>query len=324
MILRRARWRLTLGFTAVQLLTYAVFAFSVYAFVTARFDFDGIEDGGSASTAEAGFATLRTALLLAFAGLLVVATLSSWVLAGIAMRPVAAALVAQRRFVDDASHELRTPLSAIQGQLELALLRPRGVAEYRVACEKALLATHALSAMADDLLIASEDARDRADVSFVAIGDAVESARGLLPRPERVRIDVTGQPRVEASAAALQRVLLNILVNACRYSSEESTVAVRVFARGRWAVVEVEDRGIGMTRAQARHAFDRFWQADPSRAGEGSGLGLSIVREIVSSSRGDISIRSQPGVGTTVRVRLPLPRSSHDPTRSVEATAGSV
>ncbi|GAA1979747.1 HAMP domain-containing sensor histidine kinase [Microbacterium pumilum] len=324
MILRRARWRLTLGFTAVQLITFAVFAVSVYAFVTTTFDFDAIEDGGSAPTAEAGFSTLRTALLIAFTGLLLIAPLSSWILAGIAMKPVAAALAAQRRFVDDASHELRTPLTAIQAQLELALLRPRSVAEYRDACEKALEATHALGAIADDLLVASEDARERSDLSFVAIGDAVQRARALLVRPDRVMIDVTGQPKVEASAAAVQRVLLNILVNACRYSVDEAPVVVRIFTKGRWAVVEVEDHGIGMTRYESRRAFDRFWQADPSRATEGSGLGLSIVQDIVNSLRGDISLSSMPGVGTVVRLRLPLSRSSHDPLRSVEATADSV
>ncbi|KJL43779.1 sensor histidine kinase [Microbacterium trichothecenolyticum] len=324
MILRRARWRLTLGFTAVQVLTYAAFALGVYAFVTATFDFDGVEDGGSAPTAEAGFATLRTALLVAFAGLLLVAPLSSWILAGVAMRPVAAALAAQRRFVDDASHELRTPLTAIQAQLEMALLRPRSVAEYRAASEAALAATHTLGAIANDLLAASEDAGERSDTSFVAVGDAVESARALLRRPERVTVGVTGRPTVEASAAALQRVLLNVLVNACRYSGDDTLVGVRVFARGRWAVVEVEDHGIGMTPAEVRHAFDRFWQADPSRGGEGSGLGLSIVRDIVISLRGRVSISSRPGAGTTVRLRLPLSRSSHDRLRSVKATADSV
>ncbi|WP_457099340.1 sensor histidine kinase [Microbacterium sp. P5_E9] len=324
MILRRARWRLTIGFAAVQLITYAVFAVSVYAFVTASFDFDGIEEGGSVSTAEAGFATLRTALLLAFAGLLVVAPLSSWILAGLAMKPVAATLAAQRRFVDDASHELRTPLTAIQAQLELALLRPRNVADYRDACEKALEATHVLGDIVEDLLVASEDPRERSHDSLVALGEAVHRARAMLPQPERVMVTVTGQPKVVASAAAVQRVLTNLLVNACRYASDDTRVSVRVFAKGRWGVIEVEDHGIGMSAVESRRAFDRFWQADPSRASEGAGLGLSIVRDVVTSLRGHISLSSTPGEGTTVRVRLPLSRSSHDPLRSVGATADSV
>ena len=325
MILRRARWRLTLGFTAVQLATYALFAFSVYAYVTATFDFDGVVDSGSAATAEAGFATLRTALLFAFAGLVIIAPLSSWLLAGLAMKPVAATLVAQRRFVDDASHELRTPLTAIQAQLELALRRPRSEAEYRAACERALEGAYALGAISDELLTASEGAHGPAPVeAAVGLADAATHARDLLARPDRVDIAVTGQPIVAASPAAAQRVLTNVLVNACKYSGEESPVAVRIFARGRWGVVEVEDHGIGMTSTESRNAFDRFWQADPSRAGEGSGLGLSIVREIVTSLRGDVSIDSTPGAGTVVRVRLPLSRSSHDGPNSVEPTAESV
>ena len=324
MIVRRARWRLTLGFTAVQLLTYAVFAIAVYVYVTSTFDFDGIEDGGSPQTAEAGFATLQSALLLAFIGLLVVAPVSSWVLAGVAMRPVAATLEAQRRFVDDASHELRTPLTAIQAQLELALLRPRRAEEYRRACEAALDATHALAAIAADLIASSEGIHAKRGDDSVELAPAVGRAVALLPDPGRVEIEVASRPMVAISDAAAQRALVNVLVNACRYSDPASLVSVRVSNRGRWGLVDVVDRGIGMSADQTRHAFDRFWQADPSRSAEGSGLGLSIVRDICASVGGKVSISSEPGVGTTVSVSLPLSRSSHDARRTVDMTAHPV
>lgn len=324
MILRRARWRLTLGFTVVQLITYVLLAISVYGYVTTTFDFDGVEDGGTAITAEAGFAILRTALIVAFAALLVLAPVSSWVLASFAMKPVAATLAAQRRFVDDASHELRTPLTAIQAQLELALFRPRSSAEYQEACRRALEATHALSAISDDLIVASSDRNERTDADLVALADVAARARELLPNPTQVRLEVGSEPTVEASAVAVQRVLLNIMVNAVRYSPPDSPVAVRIVKRGRWGMIEVADQGRGMSRIEARRAFDRFWQADTSRGGEGSGLGLSIVQDIVTSLRGDVTITSAPGRGTTVRVRLPLSRSSHDVLRTVETTADSV
>lgn len=324
MILRRARWRLTLGFTAVQLITYAAFALAVYAYVTTTFDFDGIEDGGSASTAEAGFQTLRVALVLAFVCLVAVAPLTSWVLAGLAMRPVAETFAAQRRFVDDAAHELRTPLTAIQAQLELVLRRPRSVAEYQDASTAALEAAHALGRITDDLLVASEHPSERRTDESADVRAVVDVSRGLLAEPDRVHAEGTDSIQVRGSASALQRVITNLLVNACRYSDPDSAVVVRLGSRARlagragWATIEVSDSGIGMNAAQLAHAFDRFWQADPSRAEEGSGLGLSIVRDIVTSLRGDVSIESIPGAGTTVRVRLPLSRSSHDPLRNVE------
>lgn len=321
MILRRARWQLTFGFTGVQLLTYVILAFAVYAYVTTTFDFDGIEDGGSVATAETGFATLRVALILAFVGLTVVAPLSSWVLAGLAMRPVAATFAAQRRFVDDAAHELRTPLTAVQVQLELALRRPRTIAEYQEACRRALDAAHALTQTTNSLLLASENAHERASGDSIALADTLAEARALIPQPDRIRVEVLADPRVDASAPALRQVFINLFVNACRYS--DAVVTVRVSAAGRRGVVEVIDAGIGMTRLEAKRAFDRFWQADQSRTGEGAGLGLSLVRDIVTSLRGDVRIQSTLGSGTTVRVRFPLSRSSHGALRSVESDGAS-
>jgi len=320
MILRRARGLLTLGFTLVQLVTYGILAVSVYTYVTGAFDFDAVEDSGYAPTAEAGFATLRTALILAFVCLLVLAPLSSWLLAGLAMRPIAATLAAQRRFVDDASHELRTPLTAIQGQLELALLRPRSAAEYREACVRALDATQALAATAEDLIVAAEGPSASVAGGDADVVDVVHRAGGLMADPSRFHVEVRDRPRVAAPAAAVQRVLVNVMVNASRYSAADTPVIVRVERRRRRAVVEIADRGNGMTREQARRAFDRFWQADPSRGAQGSGLGLSIVRDILTSLHGDVSLRSRPGIGTTVRVRLPLSRSSHTAAPTVETT----
>lgn len=320
MIARRARWRLTLGFAAVQLLTYAAFAASVYLYVTTTFDFDPVDAALSAATAEGGFAVLRSALVLAFAALAVVAPISSWMLAGLAMRPVAETLAAQRRFVDDASHEMRTPLTAIRAELELALRGTRTVQEYREACERALDAATALTEMTDDLLLASENRQDRADAEPVELAAVVRRAVALLPDGERVHVSVDGHPGVDASATAMQRAVLNLLVNARKFSAGDSLIEVHVSARGHWGVVEVADRGIGMTPIEVRRAFDRFWQADPSRAGAGSGLGLSIVREIAASLGGDVALSSEPGVGTTVRLRVPLSRT-HDAERGVVAVA---
>lgn len=318
MIVRRARWRLAIGFTVVQLLTFALFAWGVYGFVITAFDFDGVADGGTTSTAEAGFATLRTALIVALSGLGAVAPITSWLLAGLAMRPVASTLAAQRRFVDDASHELRTPLTAIQGQLELILTRPRTASEYREACATALDAAHSLTAIADDLILAADRGHDRAPDASVELGDAIHRVRGLLAAPDRVVVTQQRRVVIAGPPSAVDRILLNLLVNAQKYS--DADVHVRILAARGWGEVVISDAGKGMTRAQVRRAFERFWQADPSRAGEGSGLGLSIVREIVVSLGGRVSLTSTPDVGTDVRVRLPLSRSSHAYLRNVGET----
>ncbi|MGH3691561.1 MAG: sensor histidine kinase [Microbacterium sp.] len=320
MTLRRSRWRLTVAFTAVQLVTFVLFAWGVYSFVTSAFDIDGSDESSAVPTAEAGFATLRTALLIALASLMIVAPATSWALAGVALRPVAATLAAQRRFVDDASHELRTPLTAIQAQLELVLRRPRTEAEYRAACATALEAAHALGAVSEDLLLAADENYDRASGEPVDLGESAGRARDLLSDPSRVHITQTGSPRVSGPASAIERILVNLLVNAEKYSPLNAPIRIRVDASRRWGLIEIEDAGRGMSRAEVRRAFDRFWQADSSRADQGSGLGLAIVHELVESLHGRIALSSEPGTGTVARVRLPLSRSSHGRFRSFEPT----
>lgn len=308
MTLLRSRWRLTVAFTSVQLATFALFAWGVYTFVISAFDIDGVDEGASAPTAEAGFATLRVALLIAFGGLMLVAPVTSWVLAGVALRPVAATLAAQRQFVDDASHELRTPLTAIQAQLEMILTRTRSQSEYQAACANALEGAYALGAVSDDLLLAADENRGRSRGDPVDLGQVVRRARDQLPAPERVRITQEGTPKVQGAASAVERILVNLLVNAEKYSPPGAPVVVHVAAVGRWGQVEITDIGVGMSRTEVRRAFDRFWQADPSRGDGGSGLGLAIVRDLVESLRGRVTLMSAPARGTVARVRLRLSR----------------
>jgi signal transduction histidine kinase len=308
MIFRRAKLRLTLWFAAVQLALFAAFGLAVYAYVTSAFDFDAAET--STTTAEASFATLRTGLLLAYAALVVVVPLTSFVLATLAIRPIKAGFEAQQRFVDDASHEFRTPLSAIQAQLELGLNRERPASDYRGAMSRSLQAVSRLNRMIDELLLLSHgepptDIHEPVRLSAV-IADAVES----LGEADRVRVDVTEPVELvtEGSSSMLTRATLNLLTNALRYSPVASRVVVTVVRHGRFARIAVTDKGAGMSRREQRHASERFWRADSSRSREGTGLGLSIVAEIVRLHRGRLRLASVPGEGTTAAVEIPLSR----------------
>ncbi|KQX07724.1 MULTISPECIES: sensor histidine kinase [unclassified Leifsonia] len=309
MILRRTTWRLTLWFAIVQLALFGAFAIAVYAFVTSSFDFDAAEEGSGIS-AEASFATLRAALLWGFAGLVVAVPATSYLLASLAMRPVRRSFEAQQRFVDDASHELRTPLAAIQAKLELTLLRDRDVPSYQSAIRETLRSTDHLARTLSDLLLLSRTEREaQMAMELVDVRQLVDDALAVDTLiAERVTTESDAGVTVHGASGLLERALLNLLTNAIRYSDADDPIEVRAIRQGAWARIEVQDHGIGMTPDEVGLAFDRFWRADPSRASEGNGLGLSIVRQIMRLHGGDVEINSHSGVGTTAVLRIPLSR----------------
>jgi signal transduction histidine kinase len=308
-ILRRTTWLLTLSFALVQLALFGAFAIAVYAFVTSRFDFDAAE-GGSGVSAEASFATLRAALLWGFAGLVVLVPATSHLLATLAMRPVRRSFEAQQRFVDDASHELRTPLTAIQAKLELTLLRPRNLATYEAAIREALESSDRLARTLEDLLMLSRTEREAGmTMELLDMAQVIDETIALDPSIEtRVTSVSENGLTVRGSSGLLERAILNLLTNAVRYSGPDDRIEVRAVRQGNSARVEVQDYGIGMTPQEVELAFDRFWRADSSRASDGNGLGLSIVRQIARLHSGYIEIVSKSGAGTTATLRLPLSR----------------
>lgn len=215
-----------------------------------------------------------------------------------------------RRFVSDASHELRTPVAAVRGFSDLyrngGLTEPGQLDEAmrRIGGEGARMA-----GLVDDLLLLArlDEGRplERAPVDLsVILSDAALDAGATHPT-RQVTTDVAPGLIVEGDEARLRQVIGNLVTNALTHAGGD------VIIRGRRdsanCVIEVADRGPGMSSEDGAHAFDRFWRGDPSRqrSTSGSGLGLSIVAAIVHAHHGLANISSQPGQGTTVRVVLP-------------------
>ncbi|MCJ7755956.1 MAG: ATP-binding protein, partial [Thermoanaerobaculales bacterium] len=107
---------------------------------------------------------------------------------------------------------------------------------------------------------------------------------------------------------AIVTVLLNLLINAYKYTGADKQIAVRVFERDREVVLEVEDNGIGIPLADRRRIFDPFFRSDDRlRArSSGAGLGLAITKTLVAAHQGKIEVSSQEGLGTCMKVRLPV------------------
>ncbi len=225
-----------------------------------------------------------------------------------------------RRFIADASHELRTPLTSVRGFAELYRL---GALHDDAALSDAMARIEAEAArmgiMVDDLLLLARLdqqrplARERVELTEI-VSDAVAAARVAAP-DRTISQHVAGGGRVTmvGDPARLRQVLDNLIGNALRYSEGDQPVEVRLATQPvpigePRAVLEVRDRGAGMSADVAARVFERFYRADAarSRADGGSGLGLAIVDAIVRAHGGHVEVATQPGSGTTMRVHLPL------------------
>ena len=111
---------------------------------------------------------------------------------------------------------------------------------------------------------------------------------------------------VLAAPEALRRVVSNLISNAVKHTPPGKRIKVSVDREGREAVLRTADEGTGIPHDALPYVFERFYRAESSRTGEGSGLGLSIVRETLEALEGHIEVESVPGEGATFTVRLPL------------------
>jgi two-component system sensor histidine kinase BaeS len=220
----------------------------------------------------------------------------------------------RRRFLADISHELRTPLAILQSGLEAQLDGIHARDDQHVA--SLLEEARRLGRLVDDLhTLALADAgklvlhREPVDVAAL-VDEAIEGHRPLAERTGvvlRGPAGTTARPApLEVDPSRLRQVLDNLLANAVRHTPPGATVAVDVAPagpRGDGGVsVTVADAGPGFPPDQLAHVFERFTRSVDSR---GSGLGLSIVRDLVEAHGGRVSAANRPGGGAAVTFVLP-------------------
>ncbi|SON60595.1 putative sensor histidine kinase TcrY [Mycobacterium simulans] len=217
-----------------------------------------------------------------------------------------------RRFITDASHELRTPLTTIRGFAEL--YRQGAARDVSMLLSRIESEASRMGLLVDDLLmLARLDAQrplehDRVDLLVLA-SDAVHDARAIDPKRAITLeiLDGPGTPEVFGDEPRLRQVLSNLVANALQHTPETADVTVRVGTRGDDAVIEVADKGPGMSQEDAARVFERFYRTDSSRAraSGGTGLGLSIVDSLVNAHGGAVTVTTAPGEGCCFQVTLP-------------------
>jgi signal transduction histidine kinase len=219
---------------------------------------------------------------------------------------------AKSRFLAAAAHELRSPLASIYGFAELLIQRQLELAQQRemlgIINQQAAHMTRLINELLD---LARMEARgSRAfQMSEVSLADLVQEVVTSFMVPagrSRAQVNIEpGLPEVYVDRDKIQQALCNLLSNAYKYSPRGGDVTLEVKLHGNLHVaIIVGDMGIGMSAEVMRHAFERFYRADQVMTFDGTGLGLSLVKEIIEHHGGEVILTSQPGGGTSVMVTL--------------------
>ena len=228
------------------------------------------------------------------------------------------AVGALRRFTADASHELRTPLTAIRGTTQVALSRERSAAELRATLEGVAEETDRMLHLVEGLLLLARGEEGAASPAMEAVDlvPLLEEVRELGQalageKPLGLRLEAPPSAVVRGAPAALRQVFVNLVSNAVRFTERGSVILTveRAPDGGSpdgWMEVRVVDTGSGIAPEDLPHVFERFFRGDAARGHDGGvGLGLAIARLIVEQHGGTITAASEPGRGSTFRVRLP-------------------
>ncbi|MCY7357744.1 MAG: HAMP domain-containing histidine kinase, partial [Rudanella sp.] len=226
-----------------------------------------------------------------------------------------AAFERQRSFVSHASHELRTPLAALKSEIQLGRSLPRSAEADQVMLINLETDTDRLIALINSLLFLARTMEQASQTDFgpVRLDEVVFAAQEELIRQHPAyRIDVRydqlpsvgSHTLVEGNEGLLQRVILNLVDNACKYSPDHRA-DVCISAESRGCRLTVSDQGIGIPANEQVSIFEPFYRSNEAMKYEGFGIGLAICWQIIALHQGKISLNSQVGHGSQFEVWLP-------------------
>lgn len=215
-------------------------------------------------------------------------------------------------FVNNFSHEFKTPIVSLRGFAKLLKKGNLTPAEQNEYLDIIISEADRLSSLSTNILNLS----NIENITILPQGqpfDLAEQLRRIIlmlePKFSKKQIepvieldDVT----FDGNEDILGHVWINIIDNAIKFSPEHSSILISLKMQPKTAVVSITDQGRGMTAEEQKHIFDKFYQADTSHTIEGNGIGLAIVKKVVSLYHGSITCQSAPLEGTTFTITLPM------------------
>jgi signal transduction histidine kinase len=248
----------------------------------------------------------------AFAALVLVAA-GGFLLVRKSTAPIERSMVFMRRFMADAAHELRTPITVLRTRVEVALQQPRDASHYVSALHSVEAEARRLGGIVDSLLVlARADSgerqieRERFFLDDLAIDAAGASRVVARQKGVEVTVEEFEEAPVVGDPALTRQLIMILLDNAVKFTDSGGEVRIRVSLHDSLSTFVVEDTGIGIKREDLPRVFQRFFRGETARSRtDGAGLGLSIASWIAREHGAEISLTSEPGLGTRVVVTFP-------------------
>ena len=220
-------------------------------------------------------------------------------------------------FVSTISHEFKSPLSSIRQLSEMLQSGRIPSEEYRQQYYDVLVEqSERLSLLIDNILDFSkiEEGRKEFDFEMVEISSLLQEIVTVIQDQVRhkdfdIQLEIEEPlPLIKADRAAISQAITNLIDNAIKYSGEARNIIVRTFAEHPYLMIVIKDFGIGIRKEEINKVFERFYRGgdELTRTVKGSGLGLTLVKQIVEVHNGNIDVESEPGIGSTFSIRLPV------------------
>ena len=219
-----------------------------------------------------------------------------------------------KQFSTAIAHELRTPLAALRGETELALIQARSPDEHRRGLENQLETLDRLARLISQLLtLARAEAGDiplaRDTVDLAALAGTIVEQLEPVAQARNITLVCEAPPHVSiiGDAGWMERLLLNLLDNALKFTPERGRIVVRVVPEAESIRLDVDDTGTGVSPDLLPHLFERFYRSEPGPAAHagGVGLGLRLVKWIADRHNATIDVVSRPGHGSTFTLKFP-------------------
>ena len=223
----------------------------------------------------------------------------------------------RRDFVSNVSHEIKTPITAIKGFSETlstgSVKDPEDVARFLGIIDKHV---DRLSAIVEDLLslsrIEREEERKEIILKEGPIRDVLQSSMKVYQTKAQEKniqfqLKCDGNIKALINAPLLELAVGNILDNGIKYSEEGKTIRLKAMTKNGQVTIRIQDQGYGIAKEHIPRLFERFYRVDKARSRKlgGTGLGLALVKHIIQSHGGHVSVDSKPGKGTTFTIHLP-------------------
>jgi two-component system OmpR family sensor kinase len=219
-----------------------------------------------------------------------------------------------RQFSSDASHELRTPLTVLKGQNELVLSKQRKLEEYQEVISSNLEEINYMSKVLEDLFVLSKSDENQINldckpVDLRALVEEVCKHAEVLAEEKNMKIVIAflEPTEVKGDEVRLRQMVWNVLQNGIKYTQRGGELKISLKNEDEFVLLSVQDTGIGIPEEDLPLIFNRFYRVDKARTRDegGSGLGLSICKQIAEAHKGKIEVESKLGVGTRFKIRLP-------------------